>query len=196
MTTTEKKRKPRSAGKEVGDIQELFETPEWCVSKLAIPILKRSFEGEAMPTVFEPAAGHGAISRVLEKEGYSVISRDLFTLPEKHDFLDKSLPLPEFDVLVTNPPFRLKKLFLQRAMELEKPFLMLVPLEIICRGYFQEALRHGLTYSMYPVSPRPRFLRNSTSQSIVDCVWIFGGKLDKLKSVDGENTCVHISDLK
>ena len=74
---------------------------------------RESFTG----SIWEPACGDGAISRVLEDAGHTVISTDLIhrgygTAP--HDFLTSSLTA---DNIITNPPFTLAQEFVERSLE-------------------------------------------------------------------------------
>jgi hypothetical protein len=69
--------------------------------------------------IWEPACGDGAISRVLERAGYNVVSTDL---------VDRSFGLPRVDFLmeqkslapniVTNPPFKMVTPFTRQALRL------------------------------------------------------------------------------
>lgn len=67
-------------------------------------------------TIWEPACGDGAISRVLLEAGYNVYSSDLIdrgygTAP--HDFLHSKI---NADNIVTNPPFVLAQEFVEKAL--------------------------------------------------------------------------------
>jgi hypothetical protein len=76
--------------------------------------------------IYEPCCGNGAIVRYLEKKGFTVIARDLYTTEVKRDYLvDED---PEYDVLLTNPPFCIKHQFFEKAMLSGKPFIMLLPI--------------------------------------------------------------------
>jgi tRNA1(Val) A37 N6-methylase TrmN6 len=101
----------RSSGGETS-IQDLYETPSDATEALLDFLCLR--EGS---TVFEPCCGNSAISNVLIERGLFVIERDLFTMdregnhvpnPENarigHDFLVDDPP-PEFDCIITNPPY-------------------------------------------------------------------------------------------
>jgi hypothetical protein len=76
--------------------QDLFETPENALLLLD-PVLS-TLEGKV---IYEPCCGNGAIVRFLEKRGFTVISRDLYTTELKQDYLVEEDP--EYDVLITNP---------------------------------------------------------------------------------------------
>jgi len=40
------------------------------------------------------------------------------------------------DIVVDNPPFSIKKQVIQRLLELDKPFILLLPVSTICYQYF------------------------------------------------------------
>ena len=67
--------------------------------------------------------GDSNIRKVLAENGFKVIA----TRKEEFDFL-KDDPLFKFDVIITNPPYRLKNKFIKRCYELNKPFMLLLPL--------------------------------------------------------------------
>lgn len=71
------------------------------------------------PRVWEPACGDGALSRVLERSGYDVVSSDLidrgYGTPDRDFLLERRR---EADDLVTNPPFRLADQFVAHALGL------------------------------------------------------------------------------
>jgi hypothetical protein len=68
-------------------------------------------------TVWEPACGDGAISKVIESYGHQVISTDLneynYGTPGV-DYL-KLINGPECDAIITNPPFNLSEEFIRKA---------------------------------------------------------------------------------
>jgi hypothetical protein len=67
-------------------------------------------------TVWEPACGDGAISRVLRAEGYRVISSDLVNrgYGEVADFFRSRRNV---ESIVTNPPYKLAEEFVRRALD-------------------------------------------------------------------------------
>lgn len=71
------------------------------------------------PRIWEPACGDGAISRVLEAHGHSVVSTDLVERgygESRVDFLmEHRLAAPE---IVTNPPFKLAEEFALHGLAL------------------------------------------------------------------------------
>jgi hypothetical protein len=68
-------------------------------------------------TIWEPACGDGAISRLLEAAGHHVISTDLIDRgygQGGHDFLTDSTTVA--DHIVTNPPYGLARRFVEHAL--------------------------------------------------------------------------------
>lgn len=76
------------------------------------------------PVVWEPACGEGHISKVLEAQGYEVVSTDLiyrgFGDPEALDFLAETLDDFEGDI-ITNPPYSRGLEFVQKAIDSIRP---------------------------------------------------------------------------
>lgn len=75
--------------------------------------------------IWENAKGTNQIVNVLEEDGYNVIGTDI---NDGFDFMDTLMPLPEFDCVLTNPPFSIKDKWLERCYSLNKPFALLLPL--------------------------------------------------------------------
>lgn len=67
--------------------------------------------------------GDSNIRKVLVENGYKVIA----TRKDEFDFL-KDDPLFKFDVIITNPPYSIKDKFIKRCYQLNKPFLLLLPI--------------------------------------------------------------------
>ncbi|MBI5806288.1 tRNA (adenine-N(6)-)-methyltransferase [candidate division TA06 bacterium] len=74
-------------------------------------------------TIWECAQGKGNIVRELRARGWKVIGTDIL---DGHDYLSY-LP-SRFNCMITNPPYSIKQLFLERAYSLQKPFAFLLPL--------------------------------------------------------------------
>jgi len=84
--------------------------------------------------IFECAVGSGKLENKLKKEGYRVVSSD--------DFFNE---FPEYDILITNPPFSLKERFLEEAYNREKPFAMLLPITAL------EGIKRQELYKKYGI---------------------------------------------
>lgn len=93
-----------------------FQTPPEALYPL-IPFLKKEW------TIWEPAAGEGNLVKELERLKFNVVFSDIM---DGHDFL--LWTPPQFDCIITNPPYTLKQDFLERCYKLKKPFALLLPL--------------------------------------------------------------------
>ena len=85
-------------------------------------------------TVFECAVGSGKLRDKIVSEGYSVVT--------SNDFFNE---FPEYDILITNPPYSLKDKFLEEAYNRGKPFAMLLPITAL------EGLKRQTLYKKYGI---------------------------------------------
>lgn len=94
-----------------------YATPAWVTHALLPHIPER------IKTVWEPAAGEGAMANVLRDHGLVTIPTDIRpgngmpTAPQSVDFLDESAVF-HAPGIITNPPFHLAQQFIERALEL------------------------------------------------------------------------------
>ena len=111
---------------------DLYETP--------YSMTKQFLETGLIPRsehILEPAAGNGAIVRVLEEEGYQVTSYDL---SRGRDFL---LDDSQYDVVFTNPPFSHAQKFILHAKEVApQKIVLLMPL-----NYLHGKQRYGTVWT-------------------------------------------------
>jgi|SRR5262249_47553293 len=95
---------------------DLYETPAVAVNAL--------LRVESIPRrVWEPAAGRGAITRVLRNVGHEVIASDVHDyggLDFVRDFLAQDCAPPGSECILTNPPFRLVEKFVAHALDLAR----------------------------------------------------------------------------
>lgn len=106
---------PRPISQKQGSPSD-FQTPISAVKPL-LPFLKKEW------LIWECAMGNGNIVNYLTNCGYKIIGSDILY---DHDFLTWQ---PEkFDCIITNPPYHIKQKFLERCYELDKPFVLLLPL--------------------------------------------------------------------
>lgn len=100
-----------------GPFDELYTTKEAveCILPFIPPGVKTIWECTAIE--------NSEIVNVLKENGFEVISSHL---NEGLDFF-KYQP-QHYDLIITNPPFSLKDQFLKRTFELNKPFMMLLPI--------------------------------------------------------------------
>lgn len=120
--------------------RDLFQTPNYAVD-LLIPLLDNSFPVASHEKfkVWECAAGMGKIVKRLEHWGYDIYGSDLQSDEyPKHNFLTQKNG-QDFDVIVTNTPFSLKKKFYEQCMRYGRPFALLIPADY--SGWIIDAVR-------------------------------------------------------
>ncbi len=156
--------------------QDIYYTPPECLEEISKYIDKGSFR-----TIWEPACGKYHISKFFEEKGFNVISTDISNTEKKNrkNFLDWSPK--EFDLIFTNPPFSIKCEFLQRCYDLDKPFVLLMPLP--CIGYIKVS-RLLKKYGYLQVFIPPRKIKFISSDDKVDNPYFssafFAWKLDNI----------------
>jgi len=111
-------------------VRDSFETPRYAVD-LIIPFIPKDIN-----FIWECASGNGRIQNPLCKAGYEVYPSDIRPLqPDtaQLNFLTSDLSTTLVDALtnykcaiITNPPFSIKKQFIEKALSLEIPFAMLI----------------------------------------------------------------------
>ena len=97
---------------------DLYYTPEYAMTYIQDAI-------KPFPRVWEPCCGAGHIVRYLEREGHTVFGTDIAVDPA-HDLFTYAPPRESFDIIVTNPPFTGKRRVIERFLELDVPFAMLM----------------------------------------------------------------------
>jgi hypothetical protein len=107
---------------------DLYETPAVAVEAL--------LRVECLPYhLWEPAAGRGAIVKVLRAAGHAVIASDIIDYGDTthfphRDFLTEPLPAG-CEAIVTNPPFQLAEQFVEHALQLCPRVVMLLRLAFL-----------------------------------------------------------------
>ena len=75
-------------------------------------------------TIYEATSGISLkIVNYLKHKGYKVIAS------EGRDYLKDTLP--EYDIMITNPPYSIKDKFIEKSYEIGKPFALLLPVASI-----------------------------------------------------------------
>ena len=106
-----------------------FYTPEYAVRPL-LPYLPSN------QVIWECAWGTGELAGHLRAAGHHVVGC------AGMDFLKE--PPPQWDIMVTNPPYSHKNAFLERAYSLGKPFAFLLPVESLGGGRVRLYRQHGI----------------------------------------------------
>lgn len=156
---------------------DFYPTPPDCTEALLRFLLPQN-----NCTIWEPACGNGAISKVLKKHGYKVLSSDIqdygyegALTGEDYDFLSFKYDDVKIDYIITNPPFSLSEEFAFRAYELKIPFAFLLKAQ-----YWNAAKRKSLFRKMpphyiLPLTWRPDFTgRGSSLMDMNWCIWDVG----------------------
>ncbi len=141
---------------------DFYETPEW----LTRAIIAYLPESPAM--ILEPACGSGAITRVLRKQ-FTAAYIEGIEIDPKHglgsvDFLKAKLR-PEFDLIITNPPYAQALEFIQTAFKWRRNatsvVCMLLRLNFLGGQERAGWLRANMP-SVYTSPRRPSFTGNGT----------------------------------
>jgi hypothetical protein len=120
-------------------------------------------------TVLEPAAGHGAIVKVLESKGINVIAQDKYTMPQSIDFLTAPLP-PGVHMIITCPPPILKWEFLARIDELGLPTFVLLPLAVMAtKKWFK--LFGDIKFDVIIINGPCNFIHAGRFRNFGPCAW-------------------------
>src|SRR5262245_17649021 len=115
---------------------DLYETPDVAVEAL--------LRVERLPhRIWEPAAGRGAIVRVLRRAGHAVIASDVvdygFPLDFVRDFLTETRMPAGTECILTNPPYRIVEPFVERALNLCPHVVLLLRL-----AFMESERRRGI----------------------------------------------------
>jgi hypothetical protein len=118
---------------------DLYETPPCAIEAL--------LQVEQLPhRIWEPAAGHGAIVRVLRDAGHAVTASDLIDYGDLHfvaDFHSVTKAPARTKAIVTNPPFKPKVYrFIEHALDLCPTVVILARLALLESVERTEVLEH------------------------------------------------------
>ena len=80
--------------------------------------------------IWEAFYGDGKSGTHLTELGFNVIHEPI-------DFFNDET-LPEYDLLISNPPFSQSKNIMKRLLELDKPFILIMPSQKINSQYFRD----------------------------------------------------------
>ncbi len=99
--------------------------------------------------------------KVLKDNGFKVIYSHLET---GQDFLTYE---PEnWDVMISNPPYKNKRVYWERALDLKKPFALLLPINILSDSIINTTMREReREFQLLIPSRRMRFYNNLTGET-------------------------------
>ena len=162
---------------------DYYPTPAWCVHRL--------LEAVSLPggEWLEPAAGDGAIIRAVAEKRTDIRWTAMDIRPECKEplnkladptqvfaggwnFLDGHFGGCEFDVVITNPPFRLAMDFVMASLPCARFVAMLLRLNFLASEERSELMRTNAP-DVYVLPNRPSFVGGGKTDSIEYCwlVW-------------------------
>lgn len=99
--------------------------------------------------------------KVLSENGFKVVYSHI---DNGQDFL--SYEPEEWDVIISNPPYKNKRVFWERALDLKKPFALLLPLNILSDSVINVTLNEReREFQLLIPSRRMRFYNNKTGKT-------------------------------
>ena len=90
---------------------------------------------------YDPFFCDGSIGEELKKDGFKIIHQN-------QDFFN--CELPEFDIILTNPPFSIKEKVFDKFIEINKPFIVIAPSTMLSLKYFQKHFRNKIQLIIPP----------------------------------------------
>lgn len=124
-------------------------------------------------TIWEPACGDGDMASVLAENGNHVIGTELRNTGYGHNGVDfLTTNFIECDWIITNPPFNLAVQFIERCIEFERPFAMLL------KSQYWHSIRRLSLFQKHtpshvlPLTWRPDFHFGAKGGSpTMECAW-------------------------
>ena len=144
---------------------DFYPTPS-DVTEGLLQVLNGCFVCDIIKTVWEPAAGTGSITKVLEEHGLKVISTDI---QSGHNFLTDDAPA-EYDMIITNPPFSLADQFIRKAYSYGKPFAFLLKCQFFHAKKRYKLFEECRPSMIFPLTWRPDFTGGGSS--LMDMMWV------------------------
>lgn len=158
-----------------GELEDLFETQKKDI-EIILPLLREYKDKQ----FFDPCCGKGVYNEVLVSNGFKpLIQQDKFHHSLKQDYL--TTDDPDYDVLISNPPYCKKFEFLSKMYRSGKPFIVLLPISTIthrnCANLFKQ-----FGVAVFIIHPHPKFMHNGTLVS-PESTGYFAGNISSLCSV-------------
>ena len=124
------------------DSLDFYPTPEWATKAL---LDAERFNGK----IWEPAAGNGAMVKVIKEFGYQVHASDIvernYALDTVDDFLQSDRQYAQN--VVTNPPFNIAEAFIHKALSIPNLYKCAFLLKL---SFLEGRRRANSLYGIYP----------------------------------------------
>ena len=152
---------------------DFYRTP-WEVTQALVDALQLTGK-----TIWEPACGDGDMASVLSENGNDVIATELRETNYGESGVDfLSSGLQHCDWIITNPPFNLAVQFIERCIEFERPFAMLLKSQYWhSKGRLSLFQKHTPSHVL-PLTWRPDFHFGAKGGSpTMECAWTVWDKV-------------------
>jgi hypothetical protein len=114
---------------------------------------------------------------------------------DNYDFL-KCYDFPPHHVCISNPPWSVKYIVLEKLLLLGNPFILLLPLFCISTVRFNELIKlHNVYFELGIITPTPAFIYEGKKIQVSACAWFIWrannnpgpGRIIYLNSTDDVN---------
>lgn len=133
--------------------QDNYSTPRSAWEAL-VPLLDKT------KVYYDPFFNDGLSGYILSELGLDVIHEDT-------DFFE-SVDQIDFDIIVSNPPFSIKRQVLKKLLEIDKPFVMIMPISVLSTKMYQPFFDHTSIGV-----PKSRIQFSGTTGCPFDCYYYF-----------------------
>jgi hypothetical protein len=134
-----KPKKNQAENPEVVDGRDTFQTPNYAVN-LLVPLIPRDVH-----RIWECAVGQWKLADRLIHHGYDVSGSDIRVMDNRTELYNFILEEPQIilgsGMIITNPPFSLKRKFYERCLLYKVPFALLIPADY--SGWIIKATQDG-----------------------------------------------------
>jgi len=119
-------------------------------------------------SILEPCTGNGHIAKTLQELGYfyiwtnDLIERD-FPLFQSIDFLNMKLDVEKFDIVIMNPPFKLAKEFIIKALEYSDKVVVIARLDLL-ESKKRKEINNKYLEHVYVHTKRARFAKGGIEE--------------------------------
>lgn len=162
---------------------DFYETPEW-LTRAILPHLPKP------AGVLEPAAGRGAIARVVQSYWPTATVHQGDLAPQSADiqqsnFLAYSASRGLYDLVITNPPYSLAQAFVEKALTAAPVVAMLLRVNFL-GGQKRAAWLRANTPACFVTPRRPSFVGGKTDAT--EYAWLVWGIEPRVVILETEKT--------
>lgn len=101
--------------KKANNRSDIFQTPNNALEPI-LQFIPQDY------SIWEPASANGNIVKFFSGNGYNIIGTDI---TNGNDFFTSKIIS---DCIITNPPYSIKDLWIERCYKLNRPFMLLLPI--------------------------------------------------------------------